>query len=400
MKNMFSDLLKQMRVVLSDVFSSFRKNNDLSASSSLAFSATLALIPTLFLLTVLLGAVIGSSARALTELQAYLTQMLPAYSQDILREVRVITAHKGTIGFLNLLVLLWSITPLVADMRISLGTVFRKKPNRPFLVEKLFDVGVSLVFLLGLSAIAVAGVLFTLTRRHDSLYFLLGYFEGAAPFLFVTAVVFSLYLVFSPRKNIGHLAVGALATSLLWFSMRPVFHLFLAYNPGLGFAFGSFKSLFVVIIWIYCSLVVFLVGAELAAGLGRKDTVFIRKLMEGNKSVPATVENKYVSRLEKGSIIFNKADQGGEMFAVRAGRVGILKDGNEIAVIPEGKCFGEMSFLLSSPRVATAVALDDVELVTISNENISNLMNEYPEFIVEMLREMALRLRETNKLLD
>jgi CRP-like cAMP-binding protein len=50
--------------------------------------------------------------------------------------------------------------------------------------------------------------------------------------------------------------------------------------------------------------------------------------------------------------------------------------------------------------VATATALEDVELVTISNENIDKLMNEYPEFVIEILREIALRLREANKVVD
>ena len=391
------DPLKKLTIVLSEVFSSFRRNNDLTAASSLAFSATLALIPALFLLTILLGAAIGSSARALAKTQELLTQMIPAYSQDILREVSFITSHKGTIGLLNSLVMLWTITPLVADMRVLLGTVFRKKPTRPFLMEKLFDVAISLVFLVGLSAIAVAGVLFTLAERQGHVHISLGYAAGALPFLFVVAVVFSLYLIFSARANIGHLMIGALAASLLWFAMRPAFHLFLTYNPGYGFAFGSFKSLFVVIIWIYCSLVVFLLGAEIAASLGRKETVFIKNLMEGKKNVPDEVYKRYVRSYEKEAVIFSEGDEGKEMFSLLKGTVGVRKDGREIAVIPRGKCFGEMSFLLSAPRSATAVALEDVELVAISNENINNLMNEFPEFVVEMLREMALRLREANR---
>ena len=395
-----ADILKKIRIVLSETFSSFRKNNDLTWASSLAFSATLALIPSLFLLTFVLGAVIGSSTRALAKTQDLLTQLIPAYSQDILREVQFISSHMGTIGILNGVVLFWSVTPLVADMRIALGTVFRKKPTRPFLLEKLFDVALSIVFLMGLSAIAVAGVIFTVAEKRNHLHITLAYVEGIVPVVFVTAVVFSLYAVFSKRVNMAHLLIGALTASLLWFAMRPAFHLFLMYNPGYGFAFGSFKSLFVVIIWIYFSLVAFLFGAEIAASLGRDETVFIKKLMEGKKNIPAGVIDKYVVNYEKGCTIFNEGNPGDEMYSVLKGRVAILKGEKEIAVIAPGKWFGGMSFLLSSPRVAKAVALEDVELVTIKNENINNLMNEYPEFVVEMLREMAQRLRETNKVID
>jgi len=394
---MFKDLLKKIWVVISKASSSFRKNDDLSAASSLVFSAALALIPALFLLTFVLGAVIGSSGTALAKTQELLKQLLPGYSQDILNEVRFIAAHMGAIGMLNSLLLLWSVTPLVADMRVSLGTIFRKKPTRPFLLEKLFDVAISVVFLIGLSAIAVAGVLFTLAEKRSHLHLHLGYVERVTPFLFVMVVVFSFYAVFSKHVRPLHLAVGALVTTLLWFAMRPAFQLFLVYNPDYGFAFGSFKSLFIVIIWIYCSLVVFLVGAEIAASIGRDETVFIKKLMEGKRNVPAGIINKYVSRYEKGEVIFNEGDPGKEMYSVLGGAVAIRKGDKELGVITSGKCFGGVSFLLSSPRVAMAVALEDVELVTISSGNIDALMSEYPEFIVEMLREMAQRLREADR---
>jgi membrane protein len=397
------DLLKKTGILLAETLSSFRKNNDLSAASSLAFSATLALIPSLFLLTFMLSAAIGSSGEAMARTQELLLQLIPAYSQDILHEVQSISSHLGTIGLLNGLVLLWSMTPLVAELRVALGTVFRKKNTRPFLLEMLFDLVISIVFLIGLTAIAVAGIVFTLAEQKRQLRLAWEYFEGAVPFLFITAVVFLLYLVFSKRRRLIHLAAGALVTSLLWFAMRPAFHLFLLYNPGYGFAFGSFKSLFVVIIWIYYSLVVFLIGAELAANLGRDETIFIKKLMEGGQNVPSRIMGKYVNYYDAGSVIFREGDPGTDMYAVRKGRVAIRRGGEDLGVVTEGKCFGEMSFLLSSPRVVTAVALEDVELAEISNENISNLMNEYPEFVVEMLRDMAERVREyreTNKLID
>jgi len=397
---MVLDALKNVPVVISGAFASFRKNNDLSAVSALSFSATLALIPVLFLLTIILSAVIGSSSEAMARTQELLEQLIPAYSRDILREVQSISAHRGAIGFLNALLLLWSFTPLVAELRSSLGTIFREKQTRPFLREVLFDIAISLVFLMGLTAIAVVGIVFTLAEKRRDLHLALSHLENAAPFLFITIVVFSLYLVFSHRRRNIDLLIGALVASLLWFAMRPVFNLFLLYNPGYGFAFGSFKSLFIVIIWIYCSFIAFLIGAEIVASLGRGETAFIKKLVEGGRNLPLRIIGKYVKYYEKGSVIFKEGEQGGEMYSVLKGRVAIVKGEKEIAVIPEGKYFGEMSYLLLAPRVVTAVALDDVELVAISHENINRLMNEYPEFVIEMLQEMAVRLREMNKLID
>lgn len=265
---MLLDLFKNVKVALSGAFSSFRKNNDLSAASSLAYSATLAFIPVLLLLTLLLGAVIGSSREVMARTQELLSQLIPAYSQGILREVQSIASHRGAIGLLNLLVLLWRMTALVRDMRRSLGVVFQKKQTRPFLVEKLLDVAIGIIFLIALTALAVAVIVVTVAGHEGHLHPALKYFEGAVPFLLISAVVFLLYWVFSDGRRIIHLVIGAIATSLFWFAMRPAFHLFLLYNPGYGFAFGSFKSLFVVIIWIHFSFIVFLAGAEIAASLG------------------------------------------------------------------------------------------------------------------------------------
>jgi membrane protein len=398
---MVLDFLKSALIVVKGALSSFRKNNDLSAVSALSFSATLALIPVLFMLTILLGALIGSSSEAMARTQELLRQVIPAYSQDILNEVQSISAHKGTIGLLNALVLLWSMTPLVSEMRSALSTAFRKKQTRPFLLEIVFDIVIGIIFLMGLTAIAVIGIVFTLAEQRRDLHLALGRLEGAAPFLFVTIVVFSIYVVFSHRHHrLVQLAIGALVASLLWFAMRPVFNLFLIYNPGYGFTFGSFKSLFVVIIWIYFSFIAFLIGAEVAASLGRLETAVIKTLVEGDRNVPLRIIARYVKYYEPGSVIFKEGDSGTEMYSVLKGRVAIRKGATEISVLPEGKYFGEMSYLLSAPRVVTAVALDAVELVAISHENINRLMNEYPEFVIGMLQELAGRLREINTMID
>jgi membrane protein len=321
-KQASSDHVKKSWFIFSEAMSSFVRNNDLTAASSLAFSAMLALIPTLFLLTYLLSMAIGSSVQALARTQEMMTKLLPAYSQDIVKEVRFLASHKGAIGLVNMVVLFWSLTPFVADMRLILGTIFRKKPDRPFLLEKLFDVTVSMVFLIGLSVVAVAGVTLRFLEKASALNLIPAYIQDIAPLFVVTAVAFLCYYALAPRMRMRYLVAGALVASLIWFTMRPVFHLFLTYNPGYGYAFGSFKSLFVVIIWIYASLVIFLIGAEIAESLNRKETVFIKRLMEGKRNVPSTVFEKYVVRYGRGGIIFHEGDAGGEMFSVLKGREG------------------------------------------------------------------------------
>ena len=261
--------LKKIRTILSGAFSSFRRNKGLTAAQSLAFLSTMALIPMLLLLTLLLNALIGSSARALEKTQEFLKQLVPAYSQVILNELNLIMRYKRAIGVINFFVLLWTVTRLVAGMRISLSTIFQKTTGRPFLLEKLFDIAISILFLAGFSVVAIAGVALPLVKGIVPLGLFPVALEEIAPFLVFTVVVFALYFTFSTRARFRHLVIGSLVTSLLWFALRPAFYFFLTYNPGYGFAFGSFKSLFVVLMWIYLSLALFLFGAEIVASIGR-----------------------------------------------------------------------------------------------------------------------------------
>ena len=356
----------------------------------------LALIPALFLLTLLLGAFIGSSGRAVDQTRELMTQLIPDYSQVILHEVDLISAPQGRHRRSEpARAVLEHHSPGRRPPHIP-GHRLSQTRLKPFLLEKLLDAALSVAFLLGLTAVGVAGRDLHRYGTHQA--------AAADSRLPRGDRLFRrrnrgrcrpvLHLL-ETRPRSGHLLAGALAAALLWFALRPAFHLFLTYNPGYGFAFGSFKSLFVVIIWIYMSLVIFLFGAEIAASLGRGDASHIKNLMEGRRNIPAGIVNRHVVRHQQGSVIFQDGDPGTEMFSVLKGSVSIRKGEREIGSYPakaraSAGC-RSCSVLPVWPRPSP---LEDVELVVLDNENINNLMNEFPEFVVEMLREMAQRLRE------
>jgi membrane protein len=395
-----ADITKKSWMIVAEAFSSFRRNDDIAAASSMAFSAMLAIIPALFLLTALLGMAIGSSEEAFHKVQELATQVIPNYSQEIMKEVSFIATHKRTFGALNLMVFLLAVVPLVSDTRSALGAIFRTPTGRPYLLEKLIDAAITVVFLLGITAIAAAGVVLTIAEQWFNLPSVPRYLGGFVQYLFIATAFFLLYLAFSRKFFPANLAAGALTGAGLWYLMGPLFHRFLTYNPGYGLAFGSFKSLFVVIIWIYYSLVVFLLGAEIAASLERREMVFLKRLMAGKRGLPAAVAEKFIARYGPGDTIFTEGEEGDQMFSVLKGNVALRKGDRIIAIVTAGQYFGVVSFLLTTPRIASAAAQDDVELVVISRQNITHLMNESPDFILAMLKETAMRLRETNKLFE
>jgi YihY family inner membrane protein len=385
------DILKSQWLILSEAARSFRKNNDRTSASSLAFYSTISLIPALVLLTYLMGFTLGSSQTVLNKTRILMWEFLPAYNMGILDELMHIAGSRKAIGVINLLILFWSMTPLMSSIRVSFASIYKIPLKKTFLLHKIIDLAIISMILTGLSAIAAGGVLLNILH----LDFIPQYLVIFVPFLIAMTLLFITYLAFSPLMHPAYILAGAFVSTFIWFTMRPMFNLFLTYNTGFGFTLGSFKSLFVAVIWIYLSQCIFLYGAEIVACLRRKETVVIRRLIDGKKRIPIRKANALTVEIEKGTMIFDEGEKGDEMFYILSGTVDIVKDGRNITSIESGKYFGEMSFLISASRTASAVAREDVRLIRISHRNFGIMMKEFPELVPELLKEMASRLKET-----
>lgn len=424
-------------LILKEAFSSFRKNNDMNMAASMAFYTALSLVPALFLITYIAGSLIGSSEKAFMRIQELIMQFIPKYSEVVMREVKKVIGLKKGVGIINLMILLWSILPLSSSIRSSLGIIFRIGIRKPYLIEKLFDVLIIVLFILVVSLVAIRGLLIDFVKSIIP-FFHIPIYAGQAVSVIVVFLLFlflywaftlnrsqrseirlqennslkeesSATVTFAPNfrlwpvtykslKPSAYLFWGAFSATCLWFLMRPLFNLMLSYNPGYGLAFGSFKSIFIVIIWIYYSQIVFLFGAEIASALQRKEALILKEALIGSKGLPEKIKDRYVITYRSGEVIFNEGDTGDRMFYILRGRVGVEKSGKFIAILEKGNYIGELSFLLGMPRSATVKAIEDTEVLTIDFKNIEGLASEMPEFIREILRQMALRVQRTTEI--
>lgn len=390
------DFVHQAWLVLKEAFAAFEHNDDFRHASSLTYYAALALLPALLLLTYVLGAGIGSSQSALQRLTDLVSGAIPQYSGVVLREVGAVYRHKGPAGALTLFVLVWTISPLVGSLRSVVDSLFRVKPHRSMWTTKALDLLTVMLSILGLAAISATSVYLGILKRSAPGLPLLRWASALLPALLTVGLLLGVYAVFVPRMKAHKLLLGALTTALLWNLLRPGFQFLLTVNPHFGFAFGSFKSLFVVIVWLYYSMAVLLLGAEMIAALHRKDTVIIRSLMQGRRGLGSLGRKRFLCQVRQGEPFFREGEAGSDMYHVLSGSVSIRKGEAEIATVGPGKFFGEMTLLLGSRRSATAVAREDCECIVITPQNLDALMREFPDIIRDMLVEMAQRLQQTS----
>jgi CRP-like cAMP-binding protein len=111
-----------------------------------------------------------------------------------------------------------------------------------------------------------------------------------------------------------------------------------------------------------------------------------------------------LTRLRRGDIIFEKGDAATNLYVVFSGRVAIAAkaaDGREsvISVLGPGAMFGEMSMFDGGKRSAHARALTTAHLISVSFEDVREVLVHRPDVLWAVVRILARRLRATDEAL-
>lgn len=108
----------------------------------------------------------------------------------------------------------------------------------------------------------------------------------------------------------------------------------------------------------------------------------------------------YIVKLRSGDLVFKEGDPGTEMYIIQSGAVEIFNETPRgrvsLAVMEKGDFFGEMALLDGAPHLASAQALEDVELIEINSTLFDRMIKANAEIAVRMLRKLSIRLREAN----
>ena len=98
-----------------------------------------------------------------------------------------------------------------------------------------------------------------------------------------------------------------------------------------------------------------------------------------------------------GETIFSEGEPGDEFFVVVRGKVEIRSGDRRLETLGPKGIFGEMALIDDSPRSATVVALTDVTVAPIKENQFLFLVRNTPFFALRVMRVLAYRLRRQNK---
>ena len=128
-----------------------------------------------------------------------------------------------------------------------------------------------------------------------------------------------------------------------------------------------------------------LVTAIKAASVSDFDFSWLRPVMKPRK-------------LKKGQTLYLKGEEASEAFVIARGSISVPEKG---AVLKDGALFGEIGmFADGHRRTASAVALEDTDLLTVSYSHVMELCAQNPTFCFYLMRLMMQRMQNNVELAE
>ena len=112
-----------------------------------------------------------------------------------------------------------------------------------------------------------------------------------------------------------------------------------------------------------------------------------------------------VRTFSKDSVIILAEEEGDSLFIIKKGQVKVSivsEDGREVilSLLGDGAVFGELSLLDGKPRSANVIATGETVLIMLRRRDFLQLVHKAPQIAIELLAELASRLRRTDRQIE
>ncbi len=98
-----------------------------------------------------------------------------------------------------------------------------------------------------------------------------------------------------------------------------------------------------------------------------------------------------------GTVVFRQGEIDDYMYIVKNGELEIHVNDAVVEIASTGIVIGEMGLIDHSPHSATVIAKTDAELIRISQERFLFMVQETPNFALQVMHIMAERLRRNTQ---
>jgi membrane protein len=256
------------------VWNEVEKDGILGRAAQLAYYFLLALFPLLLFLTALIGLFpINAPTSALLE---YARQIIPAEALGLVEQYldNVVQGSGTDILSLGILGALWASSSGMTAIMEALNVAYDRTETRPFWKVRLLGIllTLGLAGLIIMSAILVvyggqllqwATQLFEMTMVSEILWQLVRWPVAIALMLLAMAIIY--YVCPDVEQQWRWITPGAVFAVVMWLIVSLAFKYYVQHFGDYNVAYGSIASVIVLMLWLYLSGAVILLGGEINA---------------------------------------------------------------------------------------------------------------------------------------
>ncbi len=258
-----------MTGLVRDVLRAFWKIDGFFLAAGLSFYVVICVVPFVLLL-IAGGGFLLSNETVVEDVVTRITEVLPVYQADVEQILTRVAEARRISGLLGTVILLVFATQLFAATRLVLNRIFGMK-GRPFLRGMLFDFGmiVLLTVLFFVSMGITAAFVWTqgllVQFRHSWLFVTLLAWAGLFLAMVLDTLLFLIVYRFVPIQRIpwSSIVLGSVTAAVLWEIAKQLFRLYIEDVGVYSAMYGSLGVTIALIMWVYYSAIVFVLGASL-----------------------------------------------------------------------------------------------------------------------------------------
>jgi membrane protein len=259
------------KTVVLSIFSGISEHRVLAVAAGVAFYSLLAIFPAIAALVSLYG--LFADPHAITHQINQLQNILPGGGIQILRDqLSRLVQRRGTLGItfaIGLLISLWSANSGVAALFDALNVVRGEREQRSLLklygTSLIFTLGGILFVVLAMTVLVVLPIVINFIGADLSIPAFLPSIRW--PVLFIL-VAFGLALLYRFGPSCSNpkwhwVTVGSLFATFAWLGTSYLFSWYTAHFGSYNKTYGSLGAVVGFMTWIWISVIVILIGAEL-----------------------------------------------------------------------------------------------------------------------------------------
>ena len=235
-------------------------------AAGVSYYAILSIFPLLLGLIAVFGFFLPS-VNLQNELLSFVGNNLPGVTDILKQNIAGIIRLRGILGVLSIVVLLWSGSTMFSAVSLAINRAWGIRRARPFYIRKAIELGMAfgtgILFLLSLGASAIISVLSRVPNLTTADLTIVNLGSRLVAFLLILSIFLLLYkLIPNTKTHWRHIWPGALLATILFEIARTLFVFYLENFTNYQLIYGSIASIIVLLVWIYYSAFIMILGAE------------------------------------------------------------------------------------------------------------------------------------------